>query len=26
LYETDVCMKLFNITYPKFTERGGTNM
>jgi hypothetical protein len=24
LYETNVCMKLFNMTSPKFDERGGT--
>jgi hypothetical protein len=26
LYESDVCIKLFNIASPKFGERGGTNM
>jgi hypothetical protein len=26
LYETDVCVKLFNMTSPKFSEQGGTNM
>jgi hypothetical protein len=26
LYETIVCMKLFNIASPKFGEQGGTNM
>jgi hypothetical protein len=26
LYETNVCMKLFNMASPKFDERGGTNM
>jgi hypothetical protein len=26
LYEIDVCMKLFDMTSPKFDERGGTNM
>jgi hypothetical protein len=26
LYNTDVCMKLFNMISPKFDERGGTNM
>jgi hypothetical protein len=26
LYEIDVCMKLFNMASPKFSERGGTNM
>jgi hypothetical protein len=26
LYEIDVCMKLSDITSPKFDERGGTNM
>jgi hypothetical protein len=25
LYETDVCMKCFNMAFPKFGERGGTN-
>jgi hypothetical protein len=25
LYETHVCMKLFNMASPKFGERGGTN-
>jgi hypothetical protein len=25
LYETDVCMKLFNMASPKFGERSGTN-
>jgi hypothetical protein len=25
LYEIDVCMKLFNMTSPKFGEQGGTN-
>jgi hypothetical protein len=25
LYETNVCMKLFNRASPKFGERGGTN-
>jgi hypothetical protein len=25
LYETDVCMKCFNMASPKFGERGGTN-
>jgi hypothetical protein len=25
LYETDVCMKHFNMAYPKFGDRGGTN-
>jgi hypothetical protein len=24
-YETDVCIKLFNMASPKFGERGGTN-
>jgi hypothetical protein len=26
LYETDVCMKLFNMASSMFGERGGTNM
>jgi hypothetical protein len=26
LYETNVCMKLFDMASPKFGERGGTNM
>jgi hypothetical protein len=26
LYETDVCLKVFNMASPKFGERGGTNM
>jgi hypothetical protein len=26
LYETNVCMKLFNMASHKFSERGGTNM
>jgi hypothetical protein len=25
LYETDVCMKRFNMVSPKFGERSGTN-
>jgi hypothetical protein len=25
LYETDDCIKLFNMASPKFGERGGTN-
>jgi hypothetical protein len=25
LYKTNICMKLFNIASPKFSERGGTN-
>jgi hypothetical protein len=25
LYEIDVCMKLFNMGSPMFSERGGTN-
>jgi hypothetical protein len=25
LYETDICMKLFNMASPKFGERGETN-
>jgi hypothetical protein len=25
LYETDICMKLFNMAPPKFGERGVTN-
>jgi hypothetical protein len=24
LYNTDVCMQLFNVVSPKFGERGGT--
>jgi hypothetical protein len=26
LYETNICMKLFNMASSKFGERGGTNM
>jgi hypothetical protein len=26
LYETIVCITLFNTTSPRFNERGGTNM
>jgi hypothetical protein len=26
LYEINVCMKLFNMSSPKFNERGGINM
>jgi hypothetical protein len=25
LYKIDVCLKLFNLAFPKFDEQGGTN-